>query len=139
MPGYSEENRLCHQAKTNVKVEANDLIVQPCISILDQLLDIIPPGFAGRRLLDYAVLPRGAPPAGARSQRLQAVGLALAVRHPPRPHHHDHAGRLLGNILLLVRLTLSGNPIYKVTLVVTYLGSVPSSTWADGKMAEWAG
>ena len=67
-----------------------------------------PTGVAGGRLLADAVLARGAAAAGARPQRLQAVGLARAVRHPPRPHHHHHAGRLLRHLLLLLRLTLSG-------------------------------
>ena len=65
-------------------------------------------GVAGCGLFDHSVLALRAAAPGARAQRLQAVRLAGTVRHPPRTHHHDHAGRILRNLLLLIRLALSG-------------------------------
>ena len=65
-------------------------------------------GVAGCGLLDHSVLALRAAAAGARAQRLQAVRLARPVRHPPRTHHHNHAGRILRHLLLLIRLAVSG-------------------------------
>ena len=60
--------------------------------------------------------------AGSRSVLVPPFCLAESVRHPPRPHHLHHAGRVLVRVLLRLDRALPGRAHDRVSDIVVHLG-----------------